>query len=60
MKTYRGSCLCGSVRYEVTGRFPRIVHCHCQMCRKVQGAAFASYSSAHWISRWERWTTIRA
>lgn len=28
----RGSCLRGSVRYEVRGTFPRIVHCHCRMC----------------------------
>ena len=33
----RGSCLCGSVRYEVKGRLPRIVHCHCRMCRKAHG-----------------------
>jgi len=39
----RGSCLCGSVRYEVHGKFPRIVHCHCRMCRKAHGAAFGSY-----------------
>ena len=39
----RGSCLCGSVRYEVRGEFPRIVHCHCRMCRKAHGAAFGSY-----------------
>ena len=40
----RGSCLCGSVRYEVLGKLPRIVHCHCRMCRKAHGAAFGSYS----------------
>jgi len=40
----RGSCLCGSVRYEVRGSLGRAVHCHCSMCRKAHGAAFGSYA----------------
>jgi len=40
----RGSCLCGNVRYEVSGPLGRIVHCHCSMCRKAHGAAFGTYS----------------
>ena len=36
----RGSCLCGSIRYEVTGELRRAVNCHCTMCRKAHGAAF--------------------
>jgi len=39
----RGSCLCGSVRYEVHGSLGRVSHCHCSMCRKAHGAAFATY-----------------
>jgi len=39
----RGSCLCGSVRYEVNGPFSHVTHCHCSMCRKEHGAAFATY-----------------
>lgn len=39
----RGSCLCGSVRYEVRGSVGRVNHCHCTMCRKAHGAAFATY-----------------
>lgn len=39
----RGSCLCGSVRYEIRGAVGRAVHCHCSMCRKAHGAAFATY-----------------
>ena len=39
----RGSCLCGSVRYEIRGAVGRVVHCHCSMCRKAHGAAFATY-----------------
>jgi hypothetical protein len=35
----RGSCLCGGVRYEVSGPFLRANACHCSRCRKHSGAA---------------------
>jgi hypothetical protein len=38
----KGSCLCGGVRYEISGRIEPIVFCHCTMCRKAQGGAFAT------------------
>lgn len=38
-----GSCLCGAVRYEITGSFKAIGHCHCSICRKSHGAAFATW-----------------
>jgi hypothetical protein len=38
----RGSCLCGGVRYEITGPLSGALNCHCSMCRKAQGAAFRS------------------
>lgn len=40
---YRGQCLCGAVKYEVDGFSPKMAHCHCSMCRKFHGAAFATY-----------------
>lgn len=40
----RGSCLCGSIRYEVRGPLGPASHCHCSMCRKTHGAAFGTYS----------------
>ncbi|HXG50067.1 MAG TPA: GFA family protein [candidate division Zixibacteria bacterium] len=33
----RGSCLCGSVRYEVSPPFLRFGHCYCSRCRKATG-----------------------
>jgi hypothetical protein len=39
-----GSCLCGAVRYEVEGPATEVTHCHCGMCRKQHGAAFATYA----------------
>lgn len=40
---YSGQCLCGAVKYEVDEFSPRMGHCHCSMCRKFHGAAFATY-----------------
>ena len=39
---YKGSCLCGEVRFELDGPINDIVYCHCSECRRVQGSAFAS------------------
>lgn len=40
----RGSCLCGAVKYELTGTFHESHHCHCSACRKAHGAAFATFA----------------
>ncbi len=48
-----GSCLCGTVRYEVSGPFDTMMNCHCSRCRKHHGSAFATYVSAPLASfRW--------
>ena len=39
----RGSCLCGAVRFEAE-KVRSLTHCHCANCRKLTGAAFASYA----------------
>lgn len=39
-----GSCLCGAVRFEVRGAPEELVHCHCRMCQKAHGAAYASFA----------------
>jgi hypothetical protein len=33
-----GSCLCGTVRFEVAGPYQWFANCHCSMCRKHHGA----------------------
>jgi hypothetical protein len=38
-----GGCLCGTVQYEVEGPATEVTSCHCRMCRKQHGAAFATY-----------------
>lgn len=38
----KGSCLCGAVKYKISGEALRFYNCHCNRCRKVTGAAHAS------------------
>jgi hypothetical protein len=40
-----GTCLCGGVAYEADATIGRIVHCHCQTCRKTHGTAFSSVAA---------------
>jgi hypothetical protein len=42
---YKGSCLCGEVKYEILNEPKKVSHCHCTMCKKQHGAAFATYAS---------------
>jgi len=39
---YTGSCLCGTVRFSISGGIRNIIFCHCSQCRKAQGTAFAT------------------
>lgn len=39
-----GGCLCGGVRYELTGSCRDIINCHCQNCRRTHGH-IAAYTS---------------
>lgn len=39
---YLGSCLCGKVNVKITGNITSIIHCHCSLCRKNSGTAFAT------------------
>lgn len=41
---YKGSCLCGAIKYEVESLPGRTYNCHCSQCRKSHGAAFATQS----------------
>jgi hypothetical protein len=42
--TVKGGCLCGKVRYEIRGALVDADNCHCSMCRRQHGAAFATYA----------------
>ena len=34
-----GTCLCGSVEFELSGELPKLYQCHCSLCRKQGGSA---------------------
>lgn len=38
-----GRCECKRVRYQVDGEITDFSHCHCGQCRRLHGAAFASF-----------------
>lgn len=40
-----GGCLCGAVKYRLTGPLGDIVHCHCETCRKTHSSAFSSVAA---------------
>ena len=40
--SYTASCLCGGVKFRITGELEPIQVCHCMQCRKAQGTAFAT------------------
>ena len=42
MAALNGSCLCGTVAFEVQPPFERMVHCHCSRCRKGTGTGHAT------------------
>jgi hypothetical protein len=53
-KTLSGSCLCGDIQYQCDAIDAKMANCHCTMCQKFHGAAFATFASverAHF-----RWT----
>ncbi|GIU53580.1 MULTISPECIES: GFA family protein [Shewanella] len=39
---YLGKCLCGEVQIKINGEISDIIHCHCSLCRKNSGTAFAT------------------
>ncbi|WP_159737226.1 GFA family protein [Vibrio atypicus] len=39
---YKGSCLCGSIQFSLDGAVTDIIHCHCSLCRKASGSAYAT------------------
>lgn len=41
-KSLAGSCLCGAVRYSISGEPARKVLCHCTNCKKSSGTMFAT------------------
>jgi hypothetical protein len=60
----QGGCLCGAVRFEVSGSFESFFLCHCARCRKGSGSAhaanlFSSTARIAWLSGQDRIRTFR-
>ncbi|WP_081879105.1 GFA family protein, partial [Photobacterium sanctipauli] len=43
---YKGSCLCGTIKIEISGDIKAVTHCHCKICQKAHGAAFATFAAS--------------
>ena len=41
----KGHCECNSVSYEADCEILEFSHCHCSQCRRLHGAAFATFAS---------------
>jgi hypothetical protein len=37
-----GGCLCGGVRFRITGKLGPAGYCHCKTCQRASGSAFAA------------------
>ena len=53
--TTAGSCLCGTVQFQVSGEFEGFFLCHCKRCRKDTGSAhaanlFSATAKLNWVS----------
>ncbi len=42
-----GRCECGKVSFEIDGEIEDFSHCHCSQCRRMHGAAFASFAGVN-------------
>lgn len=41
---HKGTCLCGSISYEIDGKLGDFGYCHCTSCRKASGSAHGANS----------------
>ena len=63
-QTTTGTCLCGTVRFQISGAFDSFFLCHCSRCRKDTGSAhaanlFSSTATITWLSGHDSIKTYR-
>ena len=54
-KLATGQCLCGAVKFRISGAFDSFFLCHCSRCRKDSGSAhsanlFATRANLDWLT----------
>jgi hypothetical protein len=42
---YTGRCLCGAVRYDVSGPARHLCYCHCHSCRRAAGSPAVAWGT---------------
>jgi len=42
--TYSGQCLCGAIRYQLSGEPKVVALCHCSDCRRSAGAPMVAWA----------------
>lgn len=60
-----GHCECGRIQFEIDGQIQDFSHCHCSQCRRMHGAAYASFvgvsrDDVHFLSGESDLTTYRS
>ena len=55
MNPITGRCLCGQITFQFESFAGGVAHCHCSMCRRFSGSAFATFgtvdqSDFQWLS----------
>ncbi|PZX14158.1 GFA family protein [Celeribacter halophilus] len=63
-KPTTGQCLCGAVKFRISGEFESFFLCHCSRCRKDSGSAhsanlFSSTAKLIWVSGEAKIKTFR-
>ena len=56
---HSGGCLCGGVRYSVSGELRPVIYCYCGQCKKTSGNFVAATGAMNDEFRIERDTTLR-
>ena len=56
---HKGSCLCGDVRFTISGPLRSVIACHCSQCRKMSGHFWASTSAPAKAIEVEGYTYVR-